>query len=114
MKPVTTNPTVDTMNTTLPPYPVSLAATSILALLCATDPAMGQPFEWKTATPESQGMSRERLDALKDDLAKRKTRAFLVVRNDHIVYEWYAAGVKPESKQGTASLAKAIVGGLSF
>ena len=48
------------------------------------------PFEWQTATPESQGMSAARLDALRDELAKRKTTAFLVVRNDRIVYEWYA------------------------
>jgi CubicO group peptidase (beta-lactamase class C family) len=47
-------------------------------------------------------------------LAKRKTRAFLVIRNDKMVYEWYADGVTPERKQGTASLAKALVGGLSL
>ncbi|WP_143393551.1 serine hydrolase [Fimbriiglobus ruber] len=73
-----------------------------------------EPFAWKTATPESQGMSKPKLDALKDDLAKRKTRAFLVIRNDRLVYEWYAEGQGPDTKQGTASLAKAIVGGLSL
>jgi CubicO group peptidase (beta-lactamase class C family) len=72
------------------------------------------PFTWQTTTPESQGMSSARLAALKDGLARRKTRAFLVIRHDKIVYEWYADGQSPTKTQGTASLAKAIVGGLSL
>src|SRR5262249_898737 len=59
--------------------------------------------DFAAGTPESQGMSREKLDALKDELAKRKTRAFLVIRNDKIVYEWYAAGHGPKKKHGAAS-----------
>ena len=74
--------------------------------------ARAQQFEWQQATPESQGLSAAKLDALKDDLAKRKTRAFLVIRNDRIVYEWYADGQTAAKPQGTASLAKAVVGGL--
>jgi len=70
-------------------------------------------WEWQTATPESQGMSSQKLDALKDSLAARKTKAFLVVRNDRIVYEWYAPGHGPTVKHYTASMAKAIVGGVS-
>jgi CubicO group peptidase (beta-lactamase class C family) len=73
-----------------------------------------EPLVWQAATPESQGMSSAKLAALKDDLAGRKTRAFLVIRNDKIVYEWYADGQSPTKTQGTASLAKAIVGGLSL
>src|SRR5262245_17681438 len=73
-----------------------------------------EPFEWRTASPESQGMSSAKLAALKDDLARRNTRAFLVIRNDNIVYEWYADDQSPRKLQGTASLAKAIVGGLSL
>ena len=42
-----------------------------------------------------------RLDALRDELAKRKTKAFLVVRNDRIVYEWYAAGPRPRRRRTT-------------
>jgi CubicO group peptidase (beta-lactamase class C family) len=75
---------------------------------------MQSSFAWQTATPESQGMSKAKLDAIKEMLASRKTKAFLVIRNDKIVYEWYAADHGPEKKHGTASLAKAIVGGLSL
>jgi CubicO group peptidase (beta-lactamase class C family) len=70
--------------------------------------------DWPTATQESQGMSSARLDLIKDRLAAKKTRAFLVVRNDHLVYEWYGPGVTATTKQGTASLAKALAGGMSL
>ncbi len=81
-------------------------------VLCLGVPARAQPFEWSTATPESQGMSSAKLAALKDELAKRRTRAFLVIRDDKIVFEWYAPGVAATDKQGAASLSKPIVGGL--
>ena len=76
--------------------------------------ATAQPFEWRTASPPSQGMSAARLDALKEELAKRKTHAFLVVRNDRIVFEWYAAGHGPDKKHGVASLSKPTVAGLAL
>ncbi len=59
-------------------------------------------------------MSSARLDVIRERLAAKKTRAFLVVRNDHIVCEWYAAGTPAETTQGTASLAKALAGGMSL
>jgi CubicO group peptidase (beta-lactamase class C family) len=76
--------------------------------------AAAPPFAWQTATPESQGMSGPKLDALRDALAAKKTTGFLVIRNDRIVYEWYAGGQGPTKPHGTASLAKAVVGGLSL
>ena len=85
-----------------------------LAGLARADESNRSSFDWQRATPESQGMSSEKLDALREDLARRKTRAFLVIRNDRIVSEWYADGNGPDRKQGTASLAKAIVAGLSL
>lgn len=87
---------------------------ALAALLGVSGPAAADSFDWRPATPESQHMDSRKLDALRDDLAKRRTRAFLVVRNDRLVYEWYADGVTADVKQGTASLAKALVGGLSL
>jgi CubicO group peptidase (beta-lactamase class C family) len=87
---------------------LSLAAWSLSSTACAQD------FDWQTASPESQGMSSARLAELQKNLAERKTRSLLVIRNDKIVTEWYAEGQTAQTKQGTASLAKAIVGGLSF
>jgi CubicO group peptidase (beta-lactamase class C family) len=70
-------------------------------------------FEWQTAVPESQGLSAPALAALKDRLAEARTKSFLVIRHDRIVYEWYADGHSAAAKHYTASMAKAIVGGLS-
>ncbi|MCI0743686.1 MAG: DUF2891 family protein [Gemmataceae bacterium] len=71
------------------------------------------PFDWQSATPQSQGLSREKLDALKDALA-RNTKAFLVIRNDRIVLEWYAASHSAKAKHYIASVSKPIVGGLAL
>jgi CubicO group peptidase (beta-lactamase class C family) len=84
------------------------------APVCAEEPKPVPAWDWQTATPESQGMAKEKLDALKDDLVRRKTTVFLVIRNDRIVYEWYAPGHGPTQQEGTASLAKALVGGLAL
>src|SRR3954469_6085092 len=69
------------------------------------------PFS--TATAESQGMSSAKLEAMKANLAARKTSGLLIIRNDRIVYEWYAEGNSAATKHYTASMAKAVVGGLS-
>jgi len=68
---------------------------------------------WRSATPESQGFSAARLDALRSDLAARSTKALLIIRHDAIVCEWYAPDHGPGKPHYTASLAKALVGGLS-
>jgi len=90
--------------------PVSI----VLAQALCADAAHWPGNDWLNGTPESQGMSSARLDAIKERLAAKKTRAFLVVRNDHLVYEWYAPGLTATNKQGTASLAKALAGGMSL
>jgi CubicO group peptidase (beta-lactamase class C family) len=82
-------------------------------LLLATPVFADEPFEWPAAEPSTQGFSPEELDALRDAIADR-TQALLVIRNDRLVCEWYAAGREAGDKHGTASLAKAIVGGLSL
>jgi CubicO group peptidase (beta-lactamase class C family) len=87
-----------------------LAAAALLAGgVCAA-----AEFDFPQDTPERHGLSREALDHWRDRLAAHNTRALLVVRHDKIVYEWYAPGEDVNKKQGTASLAKAIVGGNSL
>ena len=83
-------------------------------LIAAASAAVAAEFQWQTAAPDSQGMSGESLQLLQTTLAAKKTRAFLVVRNDRIVHEWYAPGQSATNRQGTASLAKALVGGMSL
>jgi CubicO group peptidase (beta-lactamase class C family) len=93
---------------------LALTVASVAATLCLARPASAKPFEWQAAAPENEGLSKEKLDALKDELAARKTHAFLVIRNDKIVYEWYAPGHGPDKKHGVASLSKATVAGLAL
>jgi CubicO group peptidase (beta-lactamase class C family) len=82
-------------------------------LLVASTLRAEQVGPFTTATPESQGMSRAKLEAMKGNLATRKTKALLVIRNDKIIYEWYADGHSATARHYTASMAKAIVAGVS-
>src|SRR5438876_630569 len=84
-------------------------------LLTAGSPVTedGRPdWEWRSATPESQGMDSARLETLWNDLQQRNTQALLVIRNDRIVFERYAPGRSRTTPHSTASLAKALVGGV--
>lgn len=86
---------------------------TVVAMSCAVS-ASQKDFEWEKALPESEGMSSQKLDAAGNVLSEKGTKTFLVIRNDKIVYEWYAPDLGPESKHYTASLAKALVGGVSL
>src|SRR5712672_2193362 len=92
-----------------------LATLSLLLLspgaLAADAPT---PFEWREATPAESGLSPERIESLRASLAAKGTRALLIIRHDRIVCEWYAAGTTADKPQGTASLAKSLVGWMSL
>jgi CubicO group peptidase (beta-lactamase class C family) len=69
---------------------------------------------WPLASPESQGFNSTRLQSFSTDLMARGTTGFLVIRNEKIVFEVYAPGYNRTKPHGTASLAKALVGGTSL
>lgn len=71
-------------------------------------------FEWQSSPPAEQGMSPEKLDSLLDGLKEHATDCFFIVRNDRVICEWYAPQFNPTTKHSTASLAKALVGGMSL
>ena len=76
---------------------------------------MGSRFQWGEAVPpESVGMAPAQLESARRGLAERGTAALLVVRHDRIAEEWYAPGRGPTDGHYTASLAKALVGGMSL
>ncbi len=74
-----------------------LFATTLAAALAAQSPQPRRP-----------------LTALAESLAARRTQALLILRDGRIALEWYAPGRGPADRHYTASLAKAIVGGLSL
>ncbi|MHC4118495.1 MAG: serine hydrolase domain-containing protein [Planctomycetota bacterium] len=96
--------------------PLSILTRIVIAFVClniaASCPAA--QFEWKIDRPETHGFSGEKLDGLTGSLAAKNTKALLIVRHDRIVCEWYAKGHGPDKKHYTASLAKALVGGMSL
>ena len=93
-----------------PPLGYGVKTLRLKAMLALRE---GHQFEWETAAPESIGLSSQRLDAFHDELAAHNTRAFLLVRDDKIVYEWYAADHSATKKHGAASMSKALIGGVS-
>jgi CubicO group peptidase (beta-lactamase class C family) len=95
-------------------FPFRCSVIGLVLLLGRCGAAPAQSFDWEMATPESQGMSSVLLERLKDELVKRKTTAFLIVRNDKIVYEWYSEANGAKTKRGAASLSKPTVAGLAL
>src|SRR5437016_11660900 len=60
------------------------------------------------------GFDAARLEAARDNLARKNTRALYIVKDGKVVLEWYADGVTAAVRQGEASLSKALVGGMSL
>src|SRR5665648_302342 len=87
---------------------------SIFFLASLLPKAGGQSFKWVNAIPEDEGFSSEILYAMRDTLAMHKTTSILVIKDDKIVLEWYAQGWNLNKQHYTASLAKALVGGMSL
>lgn len=84
----------------------------LVVLLAATSAVAAQPaWDWAVSTPEAQGMSLAKLEAAWADLGRRGTTGLLVIRNDRIVFERYTPDYSRTKPHGTASMAKALVGG---
>ena len=84
------------------------------ALILALSLPLAAATTWPTAKPEAEGFDVHQLEALKAKLPDLKTKALLIARHGNIVLEWYDHGVTADTRQGTASLAKALVGGMSL
>lgn len=70
--------------------------------------------DWPEAPPEEHGFSGPRLEGAWRVLELNRTTTFLVIRSDHVVFERYAPGFSRTTPHYTASLAKALVGGLGL
>jgi len=85
-----------------------------LAVLGALMACQAEAFEWRKSGPEQEGLSAEALQRMVQTLAQQRTEALMVIRHDKIVCEWYAPGFSRHTRHYTASLAKAIVGGMAL
>lgn len=70
--------------------------------------------EWQAISPENNGINLSNLDALAERLSDHGTKAFLVAKDDHIVYEEYWGGGNANAKHYTAALTKAITGSMAL
>jgi CubicO group peptidase (beta-lactamase class C family) len=76
--------------------------------------ANAQSMEWATIAPADAGFDPVKLEAWRGTLATHGTTGLLVIRRGRIALEWYAPGWDANRQHGTASMAKALVGGMSL
>src|ERR1700681_1902304 len=76
--------------------------------------ACGQTMDWATVTPKAAGLDPAKLEAWRSNLAAHHTTGLIVIRRGRIALEWYAPGWDADRPHGTASMAKALVGGMSL
>jgi CubicO group peptidase (beta-lactamase class C family) len=69
---------------------------------------------WATISPKKAGLDPAKLEVWRSRLADHGTTGLLVIRRGRIALEWYAPKWSADRPHGTASLAKALVGGVSF
>src|SRR6516165_8988994 len=74
----------------------------------------GQSTDWATGAPADAGLDPGKLEAWLGQLAAHGTTGLVVVRRGRIVLESYAPGWDANRPHGTASMAKALVGGVSL
>ncbi len=87
---------------------------ALTAVAIAANSSRAAAFQWQESRPEEQGMDGARLEQMRKSLADHNTKGLLVIRNDKIVCEWYQEGHGADKQHYTASMAKAVVGGVSL
>jgi CubicO group peptidase (beta-lactamase class C family) len=86
------------------------------AVMLAAFAALGsaQSMDWATIPPANAGLDPAKLEAWRSSLAAHRTTGLIVIRRGRIALEWYAPGWDASRPHGTASMAKALVGGMSL
>lgn len=83
-----------------------------LFLIAAAGTAGVSPLRpWPHAGAKQLGFDEAKLETARANLAARRTKALLIIKNGRTALEWYAPGMFANTKHGTASMAKALVGG---
>jgi CubicO group peptidase (beta-lactamase class C family) len=86
---------------------------ALLIVVCAAL-LRAQSLEWTTISPAEAGLDQAKLEAWRSALAAHRTTGLLLIRRGRIALEWYAPGWNADRPHGTASMAKALVGGMSL
>src|SRR5215472_15523375 len=86
----------------------------LASLAACTALLFAQSMEWVAIAPREAGLDPVKLEAWRANLAAHGTTGLLMVRRGRIALEWYASGWDADRPHGTASMAKALVGGMSL
>ena len=76
--------------------------------------ACAQSIDFAPISPAEAGLDPPRLEAFRSTLAAHRTTGLIVIRRGRIALEWYAPEWNADRPHGTASMAKALVGGMSL
>ena len=76
--------------------------------------AWAQSIDWTAISPSDAGLDATKLETWRRSLAAHGTTGLLVIRRGRIALEWYAPDWRADRPHGTASMAKALVGGMSL
>ena len=76
--------------------------------------ALAQSMEWPAVSPAEAGLDAAKLESWRSGLAAHRTTGLVLIRHGRIALEWYATGWTADRPHGTASMAKALVGGMSL
>lgn len=92
--------------------------TVLLLILCSgiaiaqqTKPSATDTGDWTIATPESAGLSTEKLQTMEKAISNgdfKKITSVLIARDGKLVYEKYFDGTKPEDLRDTRSATKSV------
>ena len=85
-----------------------------LVLAACAGLAYGQSVDWAAISPVDAGLDPAKLEAWRSSLATHRTTGLIVIRRGRIALEWYAPEWDANRPHGTASMAKALVGGMSL
>jgi len=91
-----------------------MAWIKMLLLAACSGLAYGQSTDWTVISPVDAGLNPTKVEAWRSSLAAHGTTGLIVIRRGRIALEWYAPGWDANRTHGTASMAKALVGGMSL
>jgi len=71
-------------------------------------------MDWPAISPVEAGLDPAKLEAWRSSLSAHGTTGLIIIRRGRIALEWYAPEWNQNRPHGTASMAKALVGGMSL
>ena len=91
-----------------------MAFMQAVVLVACAGLAGAQSLDFAPISPAEAGLDSAKLEACRSALAAHKTTGLIVIRRGRIALEWYAPEWDANRPHGTASMAKALVGGVSL